>query len=375
VAGEPLIPLFRAPDSTAALPALQALLASGQLAGGATVAAFEIALGQFLGNPHVLAVSDRSAALTLALRAAGVRAGDDVLLSPLVCLATSMPVLNLGANPCWCDVDPATGMPTPSTLAARLTSRTRAIVLYHWGGDIGPITAVRAFADAHRLALIDDAAAAFGGEHRGRQLGNTGCDYTVLSFYAVNQLALGEGGALVCRRAADVDAIRWQRRYGIHVPSFRLADGDLNPASDIPQGGFNFGLTNLHAAIGVSQFDTLAQRLAMYRANGRFFDVALRDIPGLTLLTRADDSVSGYWVYGLRASRRATVLAALHAQGIGAQRLHLRNDLYSCFGSPQSPVPLPGVQRFDQENLVIPCGWWVDEAARARIVACLRDCA
>jgi len=373
VDGEPSIPLFRTPDLRGALPRLADVLASGQLAGGETVQAFERALGEYLGNPHVLAVSDRSAALTLALRAAGVAPGDDVLLSPLVCLATSMPLLALNARPVWCDVDPATGMPTVDTLADALTTRTRAIVVYHWGGDIAPLVELHAFAAAHGIALIDDAAAALGGTHRGGAIGARDSDYTVLSFYAVNPLALGEGGALVCRREADLERIRWQRRYGIHLPSFRLPGGDLNPASDIPVGGYNFGLTSLAAALGLAQFDAFPARIARHQANGRWFDRALADTAGVTRLSRRTDALSGYWTYGLRAARRDAIVAALHARGIGAQRLHLRNDRYTCF--PRAPRTLPGVDCFDAENLALPCGWWVDDAARERIVDCVRDAA
>lgn len=364
------IPLFRAPAVATLPPLLCAVLASGQLASGAQVSEFEQTLGRYLNHPHVLATSDRSGALTLALCAAGVGSGDEVMLSPLVCLATSMPIANRQAKPVWCDIDPMTGMLTPQTLAGCVTARTKAIITYHWGGDIGPLAELRAFADAHGLVLIEDAAAAFGGEYRGHPVGSTTSDYAVLSFYAVNQLSLGEGGALVCRRAGDFEALRRQRRYGIQQPGFRLANGDLNPDSDIPVSGYNFGLSNLHATLGMTQFAALPARLARYRENGRFFDHALQGISGLTLLARRPDAVSGYWVYALRAHRRAALLAKLHAHGIGAQRLHLRNDHYTCF--ERAAQALPGVECFDAENLCVPCGWWVDDAARARIADCLR---
>ncbi len=368
--GELPIPLFRAAPVTRAHAKLTELLASGQLASGAEVVEFEQALGRYLGTPHVLATNDRSGALTLALRAAEVGSGDEVLLSPLVCLATSMPLAALQARPMWCDVDPMTGMLSAETLAARVTARTKAIVTYHWGGDLGPLAELRAFADAHGLVLIEDAAAAFGGEYRGCALGSTPSDYTVLSFYAVNQLSLGEGGALLCRDAPALEALRPLRRYGIQQGTFRLPNGDLNPASDIPDSGYNFALSNLHAALGLTQFTELPARIARYRANGRFFDEALQGIPGVTLLARLPDAVSGYWVYALRATRRPALLTKLHAQGIGAQRLHLRNDHYTCFAA--ASLPLPGVDCFDAENLCLPCGWWVDDAARTRIVDCLR---
>ena len=137
--GELPIPLFRASPVTGALPALAELLATGQLASGAQVSEFETALGRYLAQPHALATNDRSGALTLALRAAGVAAGDEVLLSPLVCLATSMPLAALQARPVWCDIDPMTGMLSAETLAGRVSKRTKAIVTYHWGGDLGPL--------------------------------------------------------------------------------------------------------------------------------------------------------------------------------------------------------------------------------------------
>ncbi len=370
MAGELPVPLFRTSPLTSGLPALSALLADGQLASGAQVGEFEQALGRYLGTPRVLATSDRSGALTLALRAADVAPGDEVLLSPLVCLATSMPLAALQLRPVWCDVDPLTGMLNSAALAGRVTARTKAIVTYHWGGDLGPLAELRTFADAHGLTLIEDAAAAFGGEYRGRALGSTPSDYTVLSFYAVNQLSLGEGGALLCRREPDLEALRPLRRYGVQQATFRLPNTDLNPTSDIPRSGYNFALSNLHAALGLAQFTELPARIARYRANGRFFDEILRGIPGLTLLARLPDAVSGYWVYALRAARRPALLAKLHAHGIGAQRLHLRNDHYSCF-APAARA-LPGVECFDAENLCLPCGWWVDDAARTRIVDCLR---
>jgi perosamine synthetase len=363
-------PLFRvrvAPDATSALAAV---LNSGQLAAGAQVAQFESALGEYLGNPLCVAMHDRSGALTVALRLTGVGPGDEVLLSPLVCLGTSMPIANLFARPVWCDVDPLTGMLDPEDIARRITARTKAIVLYHWAGDVGPLAALRAVADTHRLTLIDDAAAALGATNGTIRIGNTISDFTAFSFYAVNPLAAGEGGALACRTQAHFEVARWQKRYGIHQPSFRLANGDLNPASDIPIAGYNFAMTNLNAALALTQFDELDNVLNQHRDNGRYFDRALTGIPGITLLRRAANTESAYWVYALRAERRDDLLAKLHQHGIGAQRLHLRNDHYSCF-SPASE-PLSGVARFDVENLCLPCGWWVSEEARARIVDVIR---
>lgn len=368
MAGEPL-PLFKsfvAPEAAATLAAAL----DGPLASGPDIGRFEAALSAWLGGPAVVATSDRAGALTLALRRCGVGPGTEVLLSPLCCLATTMPIAALHAQPVWCDVDPATGMLDPAEIARRRTGRTRAVVHYHWGGDVGPVTALQDAARAAGLPLIEDAAAAFGARHGARAIGHAGSDFTVLSFYAVNPLNTIEGGALCCLREEDAIEARWLRRFGIHQPSFRTAAGDLNPASDIPVTGYSCAMTNVTARLGLCQLAAVDEVLARHRANGLLLDAALADIPDLTRLRRAPDEASAFWVYAVRARRRAALLDRLHAAGIGAQRLHVRNDRYSCFGP--APWPLPGVDAFDEDNLALPCGWWVGEEEVERILTCVR---
>lgn len=366
------IPLFKVHMPAAAGAALEATLASGYLAHGAKVEEFEGKLAAYTGNPRVCAMSEVSGALTLALYLAGVRPDDEVIVSPMVCLATSMPIANLFARPVWCDIDPATGMLDPRHIAGLVTPRTRAILAYHWSGDVADLGALQSVARAQRLALIEDASEAFGAEYRGMKLGNHGSDFCVYSFAAVRQITCGDGAALFCGNAADHDRARRLRRYGIHQPSFRLPSGDLNPDSDIPVAGFNTCMNNIAATIGLAQFSGVEDVVARQRANGRHYDSVLAGVPGLRLLDRRDDAVSGYWTYSLRAERRDDLMRKLHGDGIGCQRLHVRNDRYSCFAGARRDDALPGVELFDRENLSIPCGWWLAPEERERIVACIR---
>jgi dTDP-4-amino-4,6-dideoxygalactose transaminase len=367
------IPLFKVHMPAGAAAAVGATLAGGQLAYGAKVAEFERALAAYSGNARVCAMSEVSGALTLALYMAGVRPQDEVIVSPLVCLATSMPVANLYARPRWCDVDPATGMLDPARIAELVTPRTRAILACHWSGDVADLEALQAVARRHGLKLIEDASEAFGAEYRGRRLGNHGSDFCVYSFSPVRQITSGDGAALLLGGDADYAQARRLRRYGMDQASFRLADGDLNPASDIPVPGYNFCMNNIAAAIGLEQFahaDAVVQR---QRANGRYFDAALAGVGGISLLERRADAVSGYWTYSLRAERRADLMRKLVERGIGCQRLHLRNDRYSAFAQDRRDDALPGVDLFDRENLSIPCGWWLTQAERERVAACIRS--
>jgi dTDP-4-amino-4,6-dideoxygalactose transaminase len=163
------------------------------------------------------------------------------------------------------------------------------------------------------------------------------------------------------------------RRYGIDQPTFRLPNGDLNPASDIPVPGFNFAMNNIAATLGIVQLPHATRLFRSYRDNGAYFDRALAGVPGLRQLRRPANAYSAHWTYSLRAERRADLMRKLHESGISAQRLHLRNDHYSCFAATRSSDPLPGVEIFDRENLSIPCGWWLTAEDRERIAACIRS--
>lgn len=352
--------------------ALAGTLASGYIAQGIQVELFEKQLAAYFGNQKLCAMSDVSGALTLALFMAGVRPGDEVIVSPLVCLATSMPVANLFAKPVWGDVDPATGMLDPAGISALVTERTRAILAYHWSGDVADLPALRGAANRHGLKLVEDASEAFGAEQDGRKLGNHGSDFCIYSFSAVRQITAGDGAALLCGSTGQYEQARWLRRYGIHQASFRLPDGEPNPASDIPVPGFNFGMNNIAATIGLEQLVHVDGLVARQRANGCYLDLALAGVAGISLLARRADSVSGYWTYSLRAERRDDLARKLRDNGIGCQRLHLRNDHYSCFDDRRRDGELPGVDRFDRENLSIPCGWWLTPEERESIVACIR---
>lgn len=364
------IPLYNVHMPPEAAASVSAVLATGRIAGGPAVARFEQLLGDYLGNPLVTATGDVSTSLTLCLFLAGVQPGDDVLMSPLVCLATSCPVRNLFANVRWCDVNPSTGNLDPAALAARVTPRTKAIVVYHWAGYPADMDAIHAVARQHGLAVIEDAGEALGAEYRGKKIGASGSDYTVFSFYPNRHLTTIEGGAIACTREQDYQKARWLKRYGIHQPSFRTPDGEISPASDIPLAGWNTYLNHVAATIGVVQMGHLDRIVSRHRENGLFYDEALADIPGVTILSKPAGAASAYWVYSFLARDRDSLLARLQQADVAASKMHLRNDLYTCFGSPDGA--LPGVDHFSAHCLSIPCGWWVTDQDRARIADLIR---
>ncbi len=359
------IPLYKVhmPPNVAGI--MSEVMATGQIAIGPNVGKFEDLLRDYLGNPLVTTTGDISNSLVLCLFLAGVRPGDDVLMSPLVCLATSCPVRNLFANIRWCDVDPATGNIDPVDLSKRITPITKAIVVYHWAGNPSDLEAIHAVARAHSLAVIEDAGEALGAEYHGKKIGAAGSDYTVFSFYSNRHLTTIDGGAITCTREEDYEKLRWLKRYGIHQPSFRDGDGEINPASDIPLAGWNSYMNHVAATIGVAQMEHLPSIIARYQENGLYYDERLAGVPGVAVLKRPPNSRSAYWVYTFLARERDRLLKRLRKEGVQASKVHLRNDIYAAFGN--CAQNLPGVDEFSAHCLSIPCGWWVGEGDRIQI--------
>lgn len=363
------IPLFKVFMAESAHAALKPVLESGQLAAGRQVAEFESRLAAWLGAPCAVALGDASGALTLALYLSGVRPGDEVITSPLACSATVSPIANLFARPVWCDVNPLTGMPEPDNIAGLITEKTRAILLYHWSGDVADVGGVMALARQRGVKLVEDASEAMGAEWQGHRLGGE-ADFTVYSFYATKHINTGEGAALLVADPEMARVARHLRRFGIDPLKFRLPNGDLNPAFDIPLAGFNFPMNEISATLGLEHLSHADRIVARHRANGQYYEISLAGIPGLSLIRRHENSVSGFWSYALLAERRDDLIRKLVSHGIGAQRLHLRNDGYTCFDD--GVRQLPGVAVFDTQNLSIPCGWWVSDEERGLVAECIR---
>lgn len=367
----PCIPLYKVHMPPEANEAVRTVLDSGYLADGEIVRQFEAHLRDYLGNPNLITVGEESSAIVLALYIAGVRPGDEVLASPMACLATNMPILNLFAGIVWCDVDPDTGNLDPAEIERRITPRAKAVVYAHWAGVVADVAAINWIARRHGLRVVEDASEALGAEYDGRKIGNTDSDFTVFSFHAIRHINTGEGAAITFADPAEAEQARWLKRYGIHQPTFRDTLGEIDPASDIPRAGYNSYMNNISAAIGLAQMGHVEEVVGRHRENGEYYDRALADLPGLTLLKRLSQASSACWVYTFLAERRDDLLRHLRERGVFASKVHLRNDVYSCFGT--GIADYSGVNSFSSSCLSIPSGWWVSQDDREFIVDSIRS--
>jgi dTDP-4-amino-4,6-dideoxygalactose transaminase len=353
-----VVPLFKVHHETAMEEAALAVLRSGAIAAGPKVQEFSKAFGGLIGRPAVVTTNDMSNAIQIALRLSDVGLDDEVITSPFACMSTNAPIAAAGAKPAWAEVDPQTGSMDPSRLEKALSPRCKALILYHLAGYPGHVEEIRHFCERKGLALIEDCDNALLAEVGGRQVGTFG-QFAIFSFYPNRQINASEGGALSCARFEDAERGIRLRRYGIDLPKFRTAEGEIDAACDIPEIGWAATFNHLCSAIGLAQIGGVAGRVQRARQNAAKLDELFASMHGVKSIKPLAGASPSYWVYLVRTERRDELLSFLKTRGVGASKLHQLNNFYSGFGV-RAPS-LPGCDAFMGQVLALPCGWWVED--------------
>ena len=303
------------------MQAALAVLRGGRLTTGPRVAEFERAVAAAVGATHAIAVSSGTAALHAAVFAAGIGPGDEVIVPALTFAASANAVLYQGGIPVFADVRGDTLNVDPADVAARLTGRTRAIVAVDYAGQPADLDALGALARDRGLALIEDAAHALGAEYRGRRVGAL-ADLTAFSFHPVKHITTGEGGLVTTASRELAARLRRFRNHGLETEyGERHERGD--EYSPMVELGYNYRLTDLQCALGLSQLVRLEQFLKRRAELAQRYRTELAGQPGLLLPAVAPDVRHAWHIFPvllqperLRADRR-TILAALRAENIG----------------------------------------------------------
>lgn len=362
------IPLFDCRVDATRAATLNPVWVSGALAAGSGVTAFEEQLSNLLDARSVVAVSDMTQAMCMALRLAGVGPGDEVITLALNCMSSNSAIAMIGAVPVWADIDPRTATVDLDDLKQCISPKTRAVVIYHVAGYVADLTALRNLCNSAGLPLIEDANNALGAKWNGQAVGTFG-DQAILSFYPNRQINGIEGGALVCG-AQDADRARRLRRFGIDTARFRMADGEIDPLLDVPEIGFSASMSNVNATLALQGFDDLSDRIARNRANMAQLRDAMTDIADLQFVEELSSAQCVFWVALVRSGRREALMARLKTMDIQCSRLHNRNDRYTGFGA--QPRSLPGTDVMEREMFALPVGWWLSQNDLAHIVSVIR---
>jgi len=343
-----LLPYGRQSISEEDIQAVADVLRSDWLTTGPKVAEFEEALAAWVGAKYAVAFSSGTAALHGAAFAAGLKPGDEAITTPLTFAATANCVLYQGARPVFADVSADTLNLDPDRLAESITPNTRAVLPVDYAGHPADLDPILALAERHGLTVIEDACHALGAEYSGRRTGSI-AHMSVFSFHPVKHLATGEGGMVTTDRADLAESLRRFRNHGISSEARqRHAAGQWH--YEMVLLGFNYRLTDVACALGLSQLKKLEANLARRREIAACYSAAFRNIPGV-LVPGVRPNVNPAWhLYPIRvnpaelSTDRAHVFRALRAENIGVNvhyiPVHLHPYYRDRFGYHGGEYPL-----------------------------------
>ena len=359
------IPLARPVLGEAEEAAVLEVLRSGQLSLGPRVPAFEQAFAARLGTGHASAVSSGTAGLHLALRAAGVSDGDEVVTSPFSFVASANAIVFERARPVFADIDARTLTLDPAAAAAAVTDRTTAVLPVHIFGFPADLPAFERLG----LPIVEDACEALGAVHAdGTPVGGRGHP-AVFGFYANKQLTTGEGGMVTTADEAVKTRIDSERNQG-RAPDMGWLDHD--------RLGFNYRLSDVACAIGLAQLDRLDDMLAGRARAAALYRDALAGIEGLQLPCADDGDRRGWFVFVVQVPGdcdRDETVRALRARGVQSKpylpAIHLMTYYREVFGHREGEFPV--CEDVAARSIALPFFPELSEGQVARVATALRE--
>ncbi len=285
---------------------------------GPKIDEFETAVASFTGARRGIAVSNGTAALHAAMFAAGIKPGDEVIVSPITFVASSNVVIYQGGVPVFADVLPGSLLIDPEEARRKITPRTKAIVAVDYAGQPCDYSALREIADEHGLFLIADACHSIGGIYKGKKVGML-ADMTALSFHPVKHITSGEGGMVLTDNYKWAEKMKAFRGHGIST-DYRQREKMGSWHYDMLSLGYNYRITDFQCALGISQLKKLPAWIKRRQEIARKYDAAFASEELVTPLENQPDVANAYHLYVIKLSKklnRCEVFSALRNAGIG----------------------------------------------------------
>jgi len=355
------------------IEAVVEVLRSDWVTTGPKVAEFEAKLADYVGAKYAVVFSSGTAALHAAVFAARIGPGDEVITTPMTFAATANCVLYQGGKPVFADVQPDTLNIDPEEIGKKVTSRTKAIIPVDYTGQPCDLNEIKEIARKHGLIVIEDAAHALGATYQGRRIGSLS-DMTIFSFHPVKLITTGEGGAVVTDEPELARRLRIFRNHGITTEAREREEaGDW--FYEMVYLGYNYRLTDIQCALGLSQMNKLDSWLARRREIARRYDEAFAGLPEIMTPVVKDDRSSAWHLYVIRLNLerlqvgRTEVFAALRAENIGVNVHYIPvywHPYYQGLGYKQGLCPIaeasyerlislpifPGMSDHDVEDVI-----------------------
>ncbi len=338
--------------------AVAAVLRSGWVTQGPAVEGFERTVAEYVGAEHAVAVSNATAGLHLALVALNIGPGDEVIVPTLTFIASANVIRACGATPVFADVDPETFNIDPGSGERAITDNTRAVIAVHQFGLPADLAGLRALADRHGCALIEDAACALGSEYRHRKIG-ADARLACFSFHPRKVITTGEGGMIVTDDPDLATRLRRLRHHGMDANDWkRHHHSDVRRESYI-EVGFNYRMSDLAAAVGIAQMIRLDELIAARRELGVAYDRTFLDHLYLTAATTPADTNPNRQSYAICVRDdspvdRNTLVAGLRSRGIAAKHGLACIHHEPCYRNEYAAVSAPHSHRLSERMLLLP---------------------
>ena len=354
--GTSKIPFYRHDLGEPEVRAFEAALQDPIITTGKITADFESRFSDYLGTKHALAVTSCTGAMHMALTALDIGAGDEVITTPMTFIATATAILEAGAKPVFVDVEPDTGNIDVECIEAAITPKTKAILPVHLYGLMADMRAIRAVADQHKLAVVEDAAHCVEGSRdrvRPGQLSDAAC----FSFYATKNLTCGEGGAIATNKSALHEQLRLIRLHGMTKTAYdRSEEGYTH--WDMVRMGWKYNLSNLDASILLPQMDRLNANLEKRAERAGLYRSLLAPIKGIAVQGQRPDSVNARHVFNIwiRSASRDLVIGELRERGIESvvnyRAIHLHKYFRDTGGYKEGDFPI--AEELGDSTLSVP---------------------
>jgi len=315
------LPYGRQSIDEADIRAVVEVLRSDWLTTGPKVGEFEEAFAERVGAAHAVSFTSGTAALHAAAFAAGLKAGDEAITTPLTFAATANCVLYQGATPVFADVSSDTLNLDPDQVSSRISSKTRAVLPVDYAGHPADMTSILEIARRQGLTVIEDACHALGAEYGRRRVGSL-ADMTVFSFHPVKHVTTGEGGMVTTDNSPFAETLRRFRNHGISSDA-RQRQNAGQWHYEMVLLGFNYRLPDIVCALGLEQLKRLDANLARRRGIAALYTAAFREVPGVIPPTVRADVNPAWHLYPIRleleklTADRAQIFRALRAENIG----------------------------------------------------------
>jgi dTDP-4-amino-4,6-dideoxygalactose transaminase len=370
----PAVPVFQPVIGIDTIKAVVDALHAGWLGMGAVTQAFEEGVARFLGldGRYVLATNTGTSALHLGLLAAGVGPGDEVITPAFNFVADHQAIVATGAAPVLCDVDDTTLGLDPDKAAALIGPRTKAIVPLHFGGVAGRVKELYTLAERHGLRIVEDATHAFGTRVDGRTIGAFG-DVTCFSFDPVKVITSIDGGAVVVGDPAVLERLRHWRFLGIDRETLARYKNSRAWEYDVVSQGFRYHLTNINAAVGLSQLTRVEEFIASRRQSCRLYNRLLGDVADVRCPATDFEDVSPF-IYTVRvpAARRERLIEHLRSRGI-ATGIHFLPAQDFTYLKTCRRGDLTVTERVTREIVTLPLHTHMPVAIVERIAGAIRE--